>query len=245
MTLRIHLNDDLDAHLYKGVFRHHGRVHIPDVLTFESAKTIYEHLQDRVPWQAHFNDGAKTYDLHRDQLAVLPDNRKALLVDQLHHNARLDFQYLFLNYSITDAVEQQSNPGVELNAFHDFINSDEVLDLVREITDVREIEFADCQATLYKPGHFLTEHNDNIERSGRLVAYTFSFTPEWRTDYGGVLHFLDEDGHVDEGYLPKFNALNLFRIPARHAVSYVAPFAPRGRYSIIGWFKRQASAHPA
>ena len=238
MTLHIRLNPDLDARLYRQVFRHHARVHIPDILAMESAREIFEQLQHSVPWQAHFNDGAKTYDLHRDQLAVLPDNKKALLVEQLHHKAQLGFQYLFLNYSISDAVEQRSNPSVELNAFHDFINSDEVLELARTITGIREIEFADCQATLYKPGHFLTEHNDDIERSGRLVAYTFSFTPEWRTDYGGILHFLDEDGHVNEGYLPKFNALNLFRIPTRHAVSYVAPYAPRGRYSIIGWFKK-------
>lgn len=237
MTLQIHLNPDLDARLYKQVFCHHARVHIPDILASESAREILELLQHSVPWQAHFNDGAKTYDLHRDQLAVLPDNKKALLVEQLHNKAQLNFQYLFLNYSITDAVEQRSNPGVELNAFHEFINSNDVLELARTITDVEEIRRADCQATLYKPGHFLTDHNDDVEGTGRLIAYTFSFAPQWRADYGGILHFLDEDGHVNEGYLPKFNALNLFRIPARHAVSYVAPFAPIGRYSIIGWFK--------
>ena len=80
-------------------------------------------------------------------------------------------------------------------------------------------------------------HNDDVELTGRLVAYAFTFTPNWRTDYGGILHFLDEEGHVDEGYLPTFNALNLFRIPALHAVSYVTPYAQGGRYSIIGWFR--------
>ena len=238
MTLDIQLNPDLDSILYREVFQRHARVHIPEILTSESAKCILELLRNKVPWQAHFNHGDKTYDLHRDQLAVLPDNKKALIVERLQQNAQSNFQYLFLNYSISDAVEQQSNPDVELNEFEEFINSSEVLDLIRTITRIREIRFADCQATLYRPGHFLRAHNDDVERAGRLVAYTFNFTPNWRADYGGILHFLDEQEHVDEGYLPKFNALNLFKIPARHAVSYVTPYAAGGRYSIIGWFRK-------
>lgn len=145
---------------------------------------------------------------------------------------------MFHNYSISDAVEQKSNPGVELNSFLDFVNSKETLDLIRTITEIKEIRFADCQATLYRPGHFLKVHNDDVERAGRLVAYTFSFTLNWHADYGGILHFLDDEGHVDEGYLPKFNALNLFKVPARHCVSYVTPFTTGGRYSLIGWFRR-------
>ena len=144
----------------------------------------------------------------------------------------------FLTPSISDAVEQKSNPDVELNSFLDFVNSDEMLDFVRTITQMKEIKFADCQATLYRPGHFLRAHNDDIEHAGRLLAYTFNFTPHWDTDYGGILQFLDEEGDVDEGYSPKFNALNLFKIPTRHCVSYVTPFAAVGRYSLIGWFRK-------
>lgn len=238
MTLDIQLNSGLDASLYKGVFQLHKRVHIAEILTSDSANSILENLENEVPWQAHFNEGYKTYDLHRDHIALLPDDKKALIVEQLHRNAQSTFQYLFFNYSISDAVEQNTNPGVELNSFLDFVNSSEVLDFVRAVTQIDEISFADCQATLYMPGHFLRAHNDDVERSGRLVAYTFSFAQDWHADYGGILQFLNDDGHVDEGYLPKFNALNLFRIPADHCVSYVSPYAPCGRYSLIGWFRK-------
>lgn len=238
MTLNIRLNDDLNASLYQKVFRQNRRVHIPDILAPESAISVLEKLENEVPWQAHFNDGGKTYDLHRDHIALLPDDKKALIVEQLHRNAQSTFQYLFLNYSISDAVEKNTNPGVELNSFLKFVNSGEVLDFVKTVTQIENIKFADCQATLYKPGHFLRAHNDDVEQTGRLVAYTFSFAQDWHADYGGILQFLDEDGHVDEGYLPKFNALNLFRIPASHCVSYVSPFAPCRRYSLIGWFRR-------
>lgn len=232
------MNAELDRALYKEVFRRHARVHIPEILTIDSANCILEELQNAIPWQTHFNDGDKTYDLHRDQIAVLPDIKKALIVEKLNENARSNFQYLFHNYSISDAVEQQSNPGVQLNAFLDFINSDETPVLIRNITQINDIRFADCQATLYRPGHFLRAHNDDVRSAGRLVAYTFSFTQNWHVDYGGVLQFLDEEGHVDEGYLPQFNSLNLFRIPANHCVSYVTPFAGGGRYSLVGWFRK-------
>jgi SM-20-related protein len=64
-----------------------------------------------------------------------------------------------------------------------------------------------------------------------------NLTHQWRADWGGILNFLDADGHVAEGYVPAFNALNLFRVPQRHNVSYVAPFAMNGRYSITGWLR--------
>ena len=64
-----------------------------------------------------------------------------------------------------------------------------------------------------------------------------NLTPDWRTDWGGLLAFIDEDGHVAEAYRPSYNALNIFRVPQRHAVSFVAPFAGAPRLSITGWIR--------
>jgi len=55
--------------------------------------------------------------------------------------------------------------------------------------------------------------------------------------WGGILQFIAEDGHLAEGYAPSFNALNLFNVPQLHAVSYVAPFAQAGRFSVNGWLR--------
>lgn len=35
------------------------------------------------------------------------------------------------------------------------------------------------------------------------------------------------------------NALNLFRVPALHAVTEVASFAAAGRYSLTGWLRQR------
>jgi len=49
----------------------------------------------------------------------------------------------------------------------------------------------------------------------------------------GALQFYDRDDHIEEGYLPTFNALNLFRVPKRHSVTQVTSFGGL-RYSISG-----------
>jgi Rps23 Pro-64 3,4-dihydroxylase Tpa1-like proline 4-hydroxylase len=73
---------------------------------------------------------------------------------------------------------------------------------------------------------------------GWQVAYVMNFcAEEWRPDWGGYLLFYDEDGDVVAGFKPRFNALNLFRVPQKHSVTYVAPFAPIARFAITGWFR--------
>ncbi len=52
----------------------------------------------------------------------------------------------------------------------------------------------------------------------RIAAYVLNMTPQWRPDWGGALLFSDRPGHISEGYLPAFNALNLFSVPQEHLV---------------------------
>ena len=49
------------------------------------------------------------------------------------------------------------------------------------------------------------------------------------------MQLLINPGHVAEAYTPTFNALALFRVPTRHAVSMVTPLALNPRYAISGW----------
>jgi len=78
-------------------------------------------------------------------------------------------------------------------------------------------------------------HDDKTGGHKRLAAYVLNMTPSWRPDFGGILHFFDERGNVSQGFVPTFNALNVFRVPAEHAVSQVALFGGY-RYSVTGWF---------
>ncbi len=219
------------------VYARHGRAHVGAFLSAESAARAYRSLASEVPWQLHFNDGTRSYDLASEQVESLPEPSRVLLLEKINSNATQGFQYVFNNFPLSDAYEAGRHREMYLMRVFEFLNSPAFLDFGRRVTGVPTIALVDAQATLYRPGHFLTAHDDTVPEKRRVAAYVLSLTPQWRADWGGILNFLDQDGHVAEGYTPVFNALNLFRVPQRHAVSFVAPFAREGRFSISGWLR--------
>jgi len=46
-------------------------------------------------------------------------------------------------------------------------------------------------------------------------------------------------GHVDEAYVPAWNALNLLKVPQDHFVSQVASFVDVGRFAVTGWVRHR------
>jgi Rps23 Pro-64 3,4-dihydroxylase Tpa1-like proline 4-hydroxylase len=137
-----------------------------------------------------------------------------------------------------DAYLQQWGEVPLLDRFLEFLNSPPMLELIRNVTGMREIVKADAQATRYGPGHFLRRHDD-ISREGEtwLVAHVLNLTPEWEPDWGGYLQLYDERDDVWRALKPRFNVLNLMRVPQPHSVTAVAPFAAEARYAVTGWFR--------
>jgi Rps23 Pro-64 3,4-dihydroxylase Tpa1-like proline 4-hydroxylase len=41
---------------------------------------------------------------------------------------------------------------------------------------------------------------------------------------------------VTETFLPRWNSLSLFRVPQRHQVTLVSPWAAQPRHAITGWW---------
>lgn len=243
MSEPIELNPTLDRRTIGNVFKAHGRVHIPDVLTPASATALHQQLSSQTPWQLSLNVGERHVDLAHHQLALMPPEQRELLARRTVEQARGGFQYVFENYPLYDLYRSGAREQPLLRV-HEFLNSLGFLRFARDVTGLEQIAFADSQATRYLPGHFLTEHDDDIAGKQRLAAYVFNFTPQWRADWGGVLQFIDRDGHIAEGYAPKFNALNLFRVPQKHSVSYVTPAAAHARYSITGWLRAGVDQAP-
>ena len=211
-------------------FRTHRRIHIPEVLSRRAAERLYRCLVQETKWSVTLNNGKDFLDI--DNCSV--DERMKLAL-QAWQRAQNDFQYLFDNHRLSRNGEPYPDPAHYFARVVEFFNSPALLGFVREVTGVQEIVWADAQATLYRPGDFLTLHDDETGGHKRLIAYVLNLTPIWRPDWGGALNFLGPTGHVEEGYVPTFNALNLFRVPAKHFVSAVTPYGGM-RYSVTGWF---------
>jgi Rps23 Pro-64 3,4-dihydroxylase Tpa1-like proline 4-hydroxylase len=190
-----------------------------------------------VEWQLHLNESERPINLKAAQFEELPAEERQRFLASVYANAGRRFQYLYHSYPISDVYERGEAPGHYLMRVYEFLNSPAFLAFARTVTGVPSIALVDAQATCYRPGHFLTQHDDLIPEKKRIAAYVLNFTPRWRADWGGILEFIADDGHVAEGYAPVFNAINIFRVPQLHMVSSVAPWAQADRYSITGWMR--------
>ena len=224
------LNPALDRRALAQAFRERGRVHIPGILTPQTAQRLYQVLEKETVWTFTLNKGQDFLDIENP-----PPAERYRLAAGAWERARSGFQYVFDNHRISRNGEPYRDPSHYFARLIHFLNTPEFLSAMREITGLEAIAWSDAQATLYRPGDFLTLHDDRIGGHKRLAAYVLNLTPVWRPDFGGQLQFFDERGHVEEAYVPAFNALNIFRVPALHSVSQVALFGGL-RYSVTGWF---------
>jgi SM-20-related protein len=215
-------------------FRRDGRVHIPEVLMADSAARMHRCLEQETDFSLLVKAGSDQAQAYR--VATLTSQLQAELMTNAYASARDSFHHLYDAHSMTRDGEAYADPSHYLAAVTAFLNSAPLLDFARAVTGASAIALASADATRYRPGHFLNQHDDGHDPK-RLVAYVLNMTPSWRLDWGGALLFSDRPGHIAEGYLPAFNALNLFSVPQEHMVGFIAPFAGAARYSIAGWFK--------
>lgn len=231
------LAEHLDLQRFRSSYEHTGRVQITDAFDAVAIRHLSKSVLQGIPWKLHFNSESGVYDLGTADFAALEIVKRDALLRAIHNNAVQNFQFLFENYPVSDSHHAKRNLSHYVMHVFEYLNSKPFLDLARELTGVAEISNVNAQLTNYRPGHFLTCHDDEVEGSNRVAAYVIGLSPEWRTDWGGLLNFIDDEGNVTGGFTPRLGALNIFKVPQKHSVSCVAPFAPGGRLSLSGWFR--------
>ncbi|TAD85666.1 MAG: hypothetical protein EAY70_00535 [Sphingomonadales bacterium] len=235
------LNPALDVGALAERFAATGRVQVRDVLTPDSAQELQMVLAKGTPWGMAVGAGAQKPASFAAAQTRTPDGQQALgqaVRNAEQHSARGEYGFRFAHYPMLEAIREGHDPGGAHEILLEHLNAPAFLDLVRAVTGIGHLFKADGQATLFAPGHYLGRHNDSHVAEGWEVAYVLNLArDDWHPDWGGYLLFLDEDGDVVEGFRPRFNALNLFRVPQSHLVSYVPPFAPIGRMAVTGWLR--------
>lgn len=238
------LNPRLDPEKLRPFFERFGRVHLPDILAPADAQRLAGALAG-APWSRTFLVDGKGYDVTLEDYARTPEEVRQQVEAAIAEGGRTGFQFDFDTWRISDHLEAGRRQGggvAGLEAAYDFVNSEAFLDFLRRLTGDDRIRYCDAQASRYRAGQFLTAHDDNLEGKDRLYAYVLNMTPAWRVEWGGLLLFHDADGHVAEAYAPKFNAINIFRVPAWHSVSQVASYVDAHRLSITGWIRASRPA---
>jgi Rps23 Pro-64 3,4-dihydroxylase Tpa1-like proline 4-hydroxylase len=232
------INDAIDPAQWRAALAARSRVQIPQFLQPDAADALAAVL-DALPWAlACRRDGRSLIVPHAEYAAWDADRRAAELAT-LQRAARAEYAFAYDSYQMVTAYRAGRDPDLPLHRVLEFLNSAPLLAFARALTGEPAIRRASAQATRYRPGQFLLAHDDSDQADeGRLYAYVINLTRAWRPDWGGLLQFLDADERVVETFVPRRNSLSLFRVPQRHCVSLVAPWAGADRLSITGWFQR-------
>lgn len=230
------LNPQLRVAALTEGFASSGRLQISDFLTSESAHQIRRHLSTSDSWRHVFNVQDQTIELPSVDWDLTENAKRAPILRSIEAVAAYDFQYQYDTIRVPDRAQERRSDSL-LDRFAQFLSSQAVLDTFMRITGSTDLVFADCQATRYRTGDFLTPHNDEFEGMNRRFAYVLSLTDGWLPRWGGLLHFVDDKGGVGETITPRFNALSLFAIGQSHYVSQVATYAPIPRISLTGWLR--------
>lgn len=212
-----------------------GRAQVPDILSPDFADVL-RRAAPGADYNTVTRRGTGHVDLPRAWLESLELPQRQGLGRVIQESAADDFQYLFDSFPIHDLRRQGRAPAPWAELV-DFLNGAPFLGLMRDLTGEPRIAMADAQLTRFRKGHFLTRHDDDEGGKHRYYAYVLGLTPRWRMDWGGLLAFEDALGNVSEAFTPRFNTLNLFKVPQAHSVTQVALSAGGDRIAVSGWLR--------
>jgi Rps23 Pro-64 3,4-dihydroxylase Tpa1-like proline 4-hydroxylase len=228
------INNALDVDHWKQQLATRSRVQIPDFLQTDAAEALRDCLAREVPWSLAERSEGESRTRGREH--ALDDAGYGEVLETAYRNARDAFQFVYDSYMLARARKEGWDPDLSVHVVLEFLNSPDFIEFARYLTGDDAINAVNAQATRYRPGHFLTPHEDIHSGEGRRYAYVINLTPRWQADWGGLLQFIDADGNVIDTLMPRWNALSIFKVPQMHQVSLVSPWAGEHRLAITGWF---------
>jgi len=238
MTQQLQINEGHDAEALGRTLQQESRLQVTNFFTPDTADYLHKiHTQNK-DWYLAYNEGSNYFESSLEQLQALTPQHRQQFMNNIYARARTQFQYVFFQYYISQAIELKEQPGHPMHQIHEFMNSEEVLNLMRTLTGEDTVRKADSYASNYAPGHFLTAHDDRHDSHDRVAAYVFGMTKTWDKNWGGHLAFFDDAGNITDALIPSFNTLNIFLVPQLHSVQLVSSFAGANRSSYLGWLHR-------
>lgn len=235
------LNPQLDFPRYWEVFTRTGKVQMRDFLQPELALRLHGCLRNEVPWSVALrDDDGVSRTIQHDGLSDASSQEYREIVERASQVATGKYGFVYESYMMVKALKEGRDPGLMLHRVLEYFNSEPFLMFCRTVAANDMIKRVSAQATRFRAGMFLRVHNDLDSDDGRTVAYVINLSKRWQSDWGGQLHFVGDNGEIEDSYHPTFNSLSLFRVPTRHYVSMVTPWAEEPRLAITGWWETLA-----
>ena len=232
------LNSELDREALAAQWQQDGRLRIENILDTDVAERIHTALKTNVPFRYVMNVDGKNETKTPEEMQALQAEGLRELQGKIFGAASQGIGFYYCGYMMGQReMDTQDEELKFLNSVFEYINSDELLSFIRDITGYEDLQSAAAQYTRYTPGQFLTRHRDEVGDEQRRLAFVFGFSKNWHPDWGGLLQFFEDDGTPRESWAPAFNSVSMFEIRHVHSVTIVTPFAAEPRLSLTGWFR--------
>ena len=228
------ISNEIDIEHWRHALAQRSRIQIPGFLQPAAADALARELAEAVPWQMAERSEGESRTTPR---GAYPDDAEfARLLQRGYARAADSYQFAYDSYMLVKAAMEGWDPDLLAHSVLRFFNTPQFIEFARHLADDPGITHATAQCTRYRPGHYLLPHEDLDVSEGRRYAFVVNLGRDWRPDWGGQLQFLDAGDAVVDTFLPRWNSLSLFRVPQRHQVTLVAPWAARPRHAITGWW---------
>ncbi|MDX1571804.1 MAG: 2OG-Fe(II) oxygenase family protein [Xanthomonadales bacterium] len=220
---------ELDLAALRTALADRTRLQIGPIFPEDDARALAEELASIQAWDVALTTRQGPIRVTHEEYEQMLPAQRARLSEDLRRQARSGFSFAYFR---RDVVPGEA-PVVP--AFANWVQSEAFLDWMRHLTGEPDITRADAHASCYRAGSFLKRHDDTYAGKNRRYAFVFNLSRRWEADWGGLLHFQDEQGNVIETLQPRFNTLSIFKVPQEHFVSQVATYALNPRLSLTGW----------
>ena len=233
------INPNIDIEFYVKEFKKNKVVIIQDFLVENQAEIFCNWLSKEMPstwWDV------STFPLKENNkvafVRYLEENQNEIMQNYKHATNQFANGNFAYNFHRT-----QNNHGEDCDCheceFKLWLKSEDNLNFISKISGQKYNHTDEVFAACYLPGDFLSPH---IDGPNGTLGFVYQMTKNWLPQYGGLLHFMDDDNKIIEKIeIPTFNTLTLFHLPPGkgkwHFVSHVAPGVAELRLSYTGWFK--------
>ena len=229
----LRINGETATETLAARFARDGFVQIPVFLNPADAQDVAEALEG-LTWNIVAPDEtSETLVITPEVIKTFGETQVRQFLQGALKRAATGFSFVHMSYALQD--EYQRDAEARIHRATRFMQSEDFLEFGRRVIDAPAVTGVRVQASYYRPGDFLTLHDDSHRKDTRLAAFTLGFTRNWRADWGGQLLFHDAEGDVIRGLQPGFNVLTLFKVPVAHSVAQVASYARAKRLSLTGW----------
>ena len=228
------LNESLNIEELRKVYGSKHRINIKNAFDVDVAQKVLLALENDIPWQLAYMEKGVASLLSAQQLAGMTEDQLQVVYRKITQLGAQGFQFCYYHYSVSHRNFEICPSHSYINTFRECLSSDEFFEFARSVTGIEEIKNIEIQTARYTGGNYLMMHNDS-QKPERRVAFVLNLTRQWQIDWGGLLHFINQQGQVVETFVPAFNSLTFFTVPMLHKVSYVMPFVKESRYTVTGW----------